>query len=571
MSVFLTPTGVPFYGGTYFPPTPRHGLPAFVDLLRAVAQAWQDRRADVEKSAADLLAVLQRETARTAPAALAQETLEAAVRALERTYDLAHGGWGAAPKFPQPMTLEFLLRMHVRTGEGSPLRMVQSTLAQMARGGIFDHLGGGFHRYATDANWLVPHFEKMLYDNAQLARVYTHAWQVSGDPLFRRVAEETLDYVLREMTDPAGGFYSSQDADSEGVEGKFFVWTPDEVRQALGEEAELFIQAYGITPRGNFDGTTVLHLAVDAAALAAQSGAEVTEIEARLAAARRALFVRRQQRVRPALDDKVLVAWNGLALSALAEAARVFGRSDYRRAAEANAAFLLSSLRTPDGRLLRVWRAGQAKIPGYLEDYACLADGLLALYETTFDARWFVEAQRLADAMLVRFRDPSGGFFDTSDDHERLVVRPKDLQDNATPSGGAMAAAVLLRLAAFTGERRYRERAEEALGQVQPMAAAYPTAFAHWLCALEAALARTQEIAIVGHRDAPDTLALLDVVRRSYHPNRVVAAGDPREHPPIPLLAGRESRDARATAYVCENFVCRSPITDPAELATLLA
>ncbi|OFX27842.1 MAG: thioredoxin [Armatimonadetes bacterium RBG_16_67_12] len=570
MSVFLTPKGVPFHGGTYFPPVSRHGLPAFVDLLQAVAEAWRDRREEIETSGAGLLNVLRRETVRSDPAALSPGTLEAAYRTLERTYDLAHGGWGAAPKFPQPMTLEFLLRTHVRTRERSALRMVESTLTKMARGGIFDHLGGGFHRYATDAIWLVPHFEKMLYDNAQLARAYTHAWQVTGNPLFRRVAEEALDYMLREMTDPAGGFHSSQDADSEGVEGKFFVWTPGEVREVLGDEAELFAEAYGITPRGNFEGTNILHVAKDAPALAEQFGPGVAEIDARLAGARRVLFVRREQRVRPGLDDKVIVAWNGLALAAFADAARVFDRPEYRDAAEANASFVLSNLQTPDGGLLRTWRVGRAKLNAYLEDYACLIDGLLALYEATFDARWFMEARRLADAMLARYRDPSGGFFDTSDDHEALVVRPKDLQDNATPSGGAMAASVLLRLAAFTGEGRYRDVAEEVLRQVQPMAGAYPTAFAHWLSVLDFALARPQEIAVIGDRSAPDTRALLEVVSRPYRPNQVVAVGDPHEVSPVPLLAGRESRDARATAYVCENFECRRPATEPAELAALL-
>ncbi|MDR7417888.1 MAG: thioredoxin domain-containing protein [Armatimonadota bacterium] len=570
MSVFLTPQGVPFYGGTYFPPVPRHGMPAFPDLLRTIADAWRTRREEIERSGTGLLEYVRQERARGAPAALSPGTLEAAYRTLERGYDPAHGGWGGAPKFPQPMAIEFLLRTYVRTGDRPALIMATSTLTRMAHGGIYDQLGGGFHRYATDAVWLVPHFEKMLYDNAQLARTYVHAWQVTQNPLFRRVAEETLDYIVREMTDPSGGFYSSQDADSEGIEGKFFVWTLDEIRDVLGDQTDLFTEASGVTPRGNFEGKNVLHVARDPAALAAERGLSADEVERRLAASRQALFARRAQRVRPGLDDKVLVAWNGLAIGAFADAARVFDRDDYRQVARANAGFILREMQTADGRLLRAWRAGRAKLHAYLEDHANLADGLLALYEATFETQWFVEARRLADALLERYRDPAGGFFDTSDDHETLIVRPKDVQDNATPSGSAMAALVLLRLAALTGEARYREAAEEALRQVQSMAGAYSTAFAHWLSALDFALAAPREIAIVGDPDAPETRALLDVVTKTYRPNQVVAVGPPAARSPIPLLAGRDQQGGRATAYVCENFACRLPATKPAELTELL-
>ncbi len=570
MSVFLTPEGVPFYGGTYFPPVSRHGMPAFVDLLCGIADAWRSRRDEVTHSGTGLINHIRQQSAQAAVAALSPGALEAAYRTLERQFDLAHGGWGGAPKFPQPMTLEFLLRTHLRTTERSALAMAESTLTKMARGGIYDHLGGGFHRYATDAIWLVPHFEKMLYDNAQLARVYVHAWQVTKRPLFRRVAEETLDYVLREMTGASGGFYSSQDADSEGVEGKFFVWTSEEIRAVLGDEAALFAEAHGVTERGNFEEKNILHMAKDPQTVTERYGVSPGEIEARLALARRALFLRREERVRPGLDDKVLVAWNGLVLSALAEAARVFGRSDYRRAAEANAAFILREMQTPKGRLLRAWRGGRARLNAYLEDYANFIDGLLALYETTFDARWFVEARRLADEMMAHFHDPAGGFFDTSDDHETLVVRPKDLQDNATPSGSAMAATVLLRLAALTGESDYRDAAEEALRLVQPLAGTYPTAFAQWLSALDFALSRPKEIAIVGDPAGPDTRKLLETVHGVYRPNQVVAVGRPGEPSPIPLLEGRAQSDSRATAFVCEHFTCRLPVTGPEELAALL-
>jgi len=572
MSVFLMPDGVPFYGGTYFPPVARHGMPSFVELLQAIAATWRDRRGEVERSGVSLLDVMRRGDTPAAPAgALSIGTLDAAYGNLERQFDLASGGWGGAPKFPQPMTIEFLLRTHVRTAERSALTMAESTLAKMARGGMYDQLGGGFHRYATDAIWLVPHFEKMLYDNGQLARVSLHAWQTTQRPMFRRVAEETLDYLVREMTDPAGGFYSSQDADSEGEEGKFFVWSLDEVREILGDEAALFAEAYGVTERGNFEGKTILHVARDAQALADLHGVSGEEIESRLAASRRMLFARRERRVRPGLDDKVLVAWNGLALAAFADAARVFDRADYRTAAERNAAFILREMQTREGRLLRAWRGGKAKLNAYLEDYANLIDGLLALYEATFDARWFTEARRLADVMIAHFRDAAGGFFDTSDDHEALAVRPKSIQDNATPSGNAMAATVLLRLAALTGEGRYRDLAEEALRLAQPMLGPYPTAFAQWLSTLDFALGRPQEVAIIGDPAAADTRALLDVVRGSYRPNQVVAVGRPDGPQPVPLLIGRAPLNGRATAFVCENFSCHLPVTDPKELAAQLA
>jgi uncharacterized protein YyaL (SSP411 family) len=545
-------------------------MPAFADLLRAIADAWRTKREDVEKSGAGLLEFIQRDSARTDAPSLETATLDGAFRTLERSYDSARGGWGGAPKFPQPMTIEFLLRTHHRTRDQPALSMATATLAAMARGGIYDHLGGGFHRYATDAVWLVPHFEKMLYDNAQLARVYVHAWQVTQIPLFRRVAEETFDYVVREMTDPAGGFYSSQDADSEGVEGKFFVWTLDEIRDTLGDRTDLFTEAYGVTRKGNFEHGNILHVARDPAVLGAERGIAEDEVERRLAGYRRLMFERRLRRVRPGLDDKVLTAWNGLALAAFADAARVLDRPDYRAAAEANAAFLLAHMRDARGRLLRAWRAGRARLNAYLEDYANLADGLLALYEATFEPRWFVEARRLADAMIEHYVDPAGGFFDTSDDHEALLVRPKDLQDNATPSGNAMAASVLLRLGALTGEGRYRDLAEAALRQAQPMMGAYPTAFAQWLSALDFALAAPREVAIVGDLQAADTRRLLEVAAKPYRPNQVLAAGPAGESSPVPLLAGREPQDGRAAAYVCEHFACRMPVTAPADLAALL-
>jgi len=572
MSVFLTPEGVPFYGGTYFPPEPRHGLPSFRQVLEAIAAAWRHRRDEVLRGGQALLEVLRRGDAPAqADSTLRPATLDAAFAQLERQFDLAHGGWGGAPKFPQPMALEFLLRTYVRTGEESARRMAERTLEKMARGGIYDHLGGGFHRYAVDALWRVPHFEKMLYDNAQLARVYVQAWQVTRRPLYRTVAEETADYLLREMQDPAGGFYSSLDADAEGEEGKFYVWTPQEVRAALGDDAPLFEDAYGVTAEGNFEGRCVLYRAREPDVLAERWGADADALEARLAAARRRLVAVRAGRVRPGCDDKVLAAWNGLAIGALADAARVLGRDDYREAAARAAAFVLEAMRTPQGRLRRSWRRGVARGEAFLEDYANLIDGLLALYEATFESRWFVEARRLADVMIAHYRDPAGGFFDVADDHEALVVRPRSLQDTATPSGGAAAAGALLRLAALTGEGRYRDLAETALRTVQPLAATYPTAFARWLCALDFALAAPREVAIVGDPTSAEVRALLEVLWGAYRPNQVVALARPGETPVVPLLEGRTALDGRATAFVCERFACRLPVTEPADLAAQLA
>jgi uncharacterized protein YyaL (SSP411 family) len=411
----------------------------------------------------------------------------------------------------------------------------------------------------------------MLYDNAQLARAYTHAWQVTHDPLFRRVAIETLDYVTRELRDPAGGFYSSQDADSEGVEGKFFVWDSAEIREVLGENAQLFMEAYGVSDRGNFEGHNILHVPAEANSLAERHGLSVDDIDSKLSESRRLLFERRAARVHPSTDDKVIASWNGMVLAAFADAARVFDRDDYRQIAKENAEFVLDTMRTPAGRLSRTWRRGHTKLNGYLEDYACYVDGLLSLYEATFDERWFVAGLELAEVMLGRFAHPAGGFYDTSDDHESLVVRPRDMQDNATPSGNAMAALVLLRLGAFTGSARYHEAADAALRLIQPMAGNYPTAFAQWLCAIDFALSKPKEIAVVGDPSHPDTRALLDVIVKPYRPNQVVAVRAAGDGSAVPLLEGRTQLDGRATAYVCENFSCRLPVTESDALASLLA
>ena len=562
MSVFLTPQGQPFYGGAYFPPTRRYGMPSFTDVLLAVANGWRNRRQDLVESGQQLVEVIERQSGlaeSTDPAELQPDTLAAALENIWRSFDRTHGGWGSAPKFPQPMVLEFLLRTHHTTGDALALEMVTQTLEAMARGGMYDQLGGGFHRYAVDERWLVPHFEKMLYDNAQLARVYLHGWQVTGNPFFRTIAEETLDYVRREMTDAVGGFYSAQDADSEGVEGKFFVWTGDDVRDVLGKEAEAFIAAYGVKPGGNWEGQNILEFV-----------GHMGQRE-ELAAARRKLFAAREERVHPGRDDKVLTSWNGLMLAAFAEAARALGRDDYRRVAERNADFLLRELRREDGRLLHSWKNGEARFNGYLEDHTHLIEGLLELYQTTFEPQWFVAAQELAETMIEHFSAADGGFFDTSDDHETLITRPRDLQDNATPSANAMAATTLLKLAGFTNDLRYVDIVHRALAQMQPMLAQYPLGFGQWLQALAYALSQPREIAIVGEPEAADTRALLSIVRSGYRPFQVVALGAPNPaSSPVSLLQDRGLVDGRSAAYVCRNQTCQAPVAEAEDLRELL-
>jgi uncharacterized protein len=593
MSVFLTPDGKPFYGGTYFPNDARHGLPSFRDVLAGVRRAWQGDRAAVESSGAHLVEELVRHaradtTAGTAPLA-DRSQLDAAVAALEATFDAARGGWGRAPKFPQSMTIEFLLRRSAGS-DGRPgadaraLAMALRTLDAMADGGIHDQLGGGFHRYATDAAWLVPHFEQMLYDNAQLARVYLHAWQLTGDKRYRDVARGTLDYMARELRTGDGAFAASQDADTEGEEGGTFTWTAAEVRDALhsDELRRLVSAAYGVTEAGNWEGKTILSRVRSAAQLAVEFELSEDDVASRLEEARGILLARRAERPQPARDDKALAAWNGLAIGAFADAAAAHSASEdqddreatrsYRAIAVDAANAILDGLRGPGGRLKRSWKDGRASGEGVLEDYSHLADGLLALYEATFDDRWFVTARELMDTVLERFADPAGGFFDTADDHETLVTRPKDIQDNALPSGNAMAAVVLLRLAAMTGEERYRAAAEAALSQVSGLLGRYPSAFGQWLVALDFALGAPLEVAIVGRPEDPLTAALLDVARAGFRPRQVVAVSSQETAPrsAVPLLHDRSMVEGRPTAFVCLNFACQLPVTEPEALRAQL-
>ena len=545
LNVFLTPEQVPFYAGTYFPPEPGLGAPSWRQVLEAVADAWADRAGEI-RAGGTRIAERLRGGALLQPSAepLTEAALAEAVAGLLQAHDRVNGGFGGAPKFPPASAIELLLRR----GEAEP---AIQTLRAMAAGGIHDQVGGGFARYSVDARWLVPHFEKMLYDNALLARAYLHGWQVSGDPLLREVTETTLDWMLREMQGPEGGFYSALDADSEGVEGRFYVWSLDELEEVLGDEADEAAAWFGATRRGNFEGTNIL-----------------VRGEGRpphLDEWRRRLYEARAKRVWPGLDDKRLTAWNALAISALAEAGAVLERPDYLDAARRSADFVLAELRGEDGRLLRTWKDGRARLNAYLEDHAFLLEALLTLYEATFEPRWFAAARELADTMIERFADDEkGGFFETSADHEQLVARRKDLEDHPIPSGNASAALGLLRLAALTGEHEYERRAVSVLRLLHELAPKHPQAFAHLLQALDFHLSPTREVALAGD----DTSALERVVRGAFRPNVVLAGG---EHDGVPLLQDREPIDGRAAAYVCEHFACQAPVTEPEELERLLS
>ena len=577
MTVFLTPAGEPFYGGTYYPPEPRHGMPSFPQVLEGVAAAWRDRREDVGRSAAELTGAVREATdLRPPPGSVDAEVLDRAWAALSDRLDPAWGGLGGAPKFPQPLTLEFALRTWRRTGRAEALRGVEVALRRMASGGIYDHLGGGFARYSVDAHWLVPHFEKMLYDNALLARLYLHAWQATGAEEHRAVAEDVLRWVMREMTSPEGGFYSALDADSEGEEGRFYLWTPRQIDDVLGAEDGRIVRAYwGVSEAGNFEGRTILHAWRTPEEAAAEAGVPAERVLEAVARARAPLYEARAARVWPARDEKVLTAWNAMMLRAFAEAARILGSGTYREVAVRSAEFLVGEMRV-DGTLMRSWRDGRARIPAFLDDHALLADALVSVYEATWDTRWLHEARALADETLERFWDGEEGVFhDTAADAERLVVRPRDLWDNATPSGTSAAAAMLLRLGDLLGDARYTRVAVRVLESLADAAARVPAGFGNLLCAVDYHLATPTGLAFVGEPGEAATEALLEVAARTYLPNAVfalrspdAAGGDAEEL--VPLLRGRTARDGRPTAYLCERLACRTPVTDPAELRAQL-
>jgi uncharacterized protein YyaL (SSP411 family) len=575
MTVFLTPEAVPFYAGTYFPPEDRYNMPGFPRVLISVADAYRERPEDIQQTAESVLSGLQRSTTtQESKELLSPELLDTAYRGIIRNYDSTNGGFGGAPKFPPAMSLEFLLHTFYRTGNQQALEIVSATCRKMAEGGIYDQLGGGFHRYSTDARWLVPHFEKMLYDNALLSRLYLHHYQVSRDESSRVVAEGILDYVVREMTDAAGGFYSTQDADSEAVEGKFFVWSLDEITALLGKrDADLFAAYYNVTKAGNFEDENILHVTRELSEVAAAEQITVEALSATLDKARRILFEARERRVKPARDEKILTAWNGLMLAGFAEAAAILNRSDYLEIARNNARFVLDNLRR-DGLLLRTYKDGQAKLNAYLEDYAFFIDGLVTLFETSGEIQWLEEARNLTVTMIDEFwDDEEGGFFYTGRSHEDLIVRSKDFFDNATPAGNSVAAEVLLRIGLLTDKNDYQRRAATILRLMASTVERYPSGFGRLLCALDFHLGAPKEIAVIGEPGTSEIQSLLAEIWKVYLPNKVVAQASPGDAESADMLAlvrDRPQLDNNATAYVCEHFVCKKPVNTPAELASQL-
>ncbi len=558
MTVFLDPEGVPFHAGTYFPPDESRGMPSFRMVMEAVVDAFERKREEIRERAgatrARLGAIGMLEPSPEPPEAA---QLEAAVARLRSAADMERGGFGSAPKFPPASALELLLARGERA-------IVERSLDAMAAGGIYDQLGGGFARYSVDANWLVPHFEKMLYDNALLARAYLHGWQALGHERYRRVCAETLDWMLREMRGPEGGFFSALDADSEGEEGRFYVWTPAQIREVLGAGAEAMIEYYGVSERGNFEGANILHLPGGPGRFSVPGGRQ--SAPPGLDEARRALHEARAKRIWPGLDDKRLAAWNALAIGALAEAGAVLGREDYLDAARQCAEFVLAEMRDEEGRLLRTYKGGEARLNAYLEDHAFLLEALLTLYESSLEARWFERARALADEMIDRFGDPErGGFFSTSRDHEELIARRKEIGDHPIPSGNSAAALGLLRLAALTGEREYQRQAEDVFALFAKTAVQHPESFAHLLRALDFHLSPTKEVALIGS----DVSELAAAVRSAFRPHLVQAAGPEGSVEPA-LLRERPAVDGRPSAYVCEGFTCQAPVTDPKELTGLL-
>jgi len=575
MTVFLTPGQVPFFGGTYFPPDDRYGRPGFPKICLAVFEAYQKRRSEIEQSAADIVKNLQGINQLPSGKDLPDgETLGLAFSNLAQRFDLTHGGFGGAPKFPGSMSLAFCLRHYYRTGLQPALDFAELSLEKMALGGIYDQLGGGFHRYSVDDHWLVPHFEKMLYDNALLSRAYLHAFQQTRNPLYGRITEEILDYVTREMTHPEGGFYSTQDADSEGEEGKFFVWTPAEIEAILGkDDAKVFCRYFDVSQRGNFEGHNILNVPIPMAEFAAKERLPVEELQALIERSRHRLFVEREKRIKPHRDEKILTSWNGLMLVGFANAASVFNRADYLDRARTNAEFVLSNLKH-EGRLLRTFKDGQAKLNGYLEDYACFVEGLLSLFEATGELRWLNEAVLLNETMLDQFWDAStASFYLTGKDHEKLITRVKDFYDNATPAGSSVAIFNLLKLAILTGDMEYRNKAEEALRSMKTSLERYPSGFGYLLEAADFYVGPVQEIAIVGLPSDARTSRLTEAVYRQYLPNKVVVVADPDDNAlraRLPLLQGKDLVAGEPAAYVCRNYSCKAPVTTVADLEKLL-
>lgn len=563
MSVFLTPQGEPFFGGTYFPSTRRYNMPSFREVLQAIAQSWQNEAGEIHRVSQEVTEHLREQNTAAAPSTepLDPAVLDNAAGRLTQTYDWQMGGWGRAPRFPQPMTIEFLL-MQAARGKEQCLETAVHILHVMSRGGLYDVVGGGFHRYSTDDAWLVPHFEKMLYDNAQLALAYLHGYAVTGSAVFRQVCTETLDFIAREMRHPEGGFFSSLDADSEGEEGKYYLWSKNELETAITGPAErdLLSMTYPISARGNFEGRIVLQRKFDWATLASLSGLSEDQLIHQLGAIHQKLASKREQRIRPLTDDKVLTSWNALALRTFAQAARCLQRDDYLAVAQQNADFLLREL-YKHGKLLRAWRDGQARQIGFLEDYAGLILGLLDLYQSDFDPRWYAAAKTLSDAMTESFSDPSGGFFDTPAGQEGLILRPKELQDNATPSGNALAALALLTLAAFDQHGSQHENAVRSIGLVQKYLVQHPTAFGLWLQAADLALGPVRQVAVIpGNEDQAATKQMLQEIWNKYRPHTVTAVAAASGAPQPGLLNDRVALQGKTTIYVCQDFACQLPV-----------
>ena len=580
LTAFLTSDGEPFFGGTYFPPEPRPNMPSFRQILESIRGAYDERKEDIVQNAGELRELLEKSSAEHSEGPVAQDgkaivgldLLEHSFRFLTSRFDPKHGGFGGAPKFPQPVTLEFALRTHKRTGDPDALEVVTQTLLAMARGGIHDHLAGGFHRYSVDARWLVPHFEKMLYDNALLGGLYLNAYQVTGDLELRGVAESTLDHLLRDMRAPEGGFYSALDADSEGEEGTFYVWTPAEVRELLDEEmADLFMLCYDVSDDGNFEKRNILHLPHDLGAVAKREDVSLEFLRGLLRDARQVMLEARNLREPPFRDEKILASWNGMAIRALAEAGGALNEPRFRAAAVSGLDFLLGNMRQDD-RLRRSYKDGTARIDAFLEDYASVGNAILSVYEATLEPRWLDQAAWITKRVVELFWDDAGGVFqDGPKDGEVLAVRARDLMDNATPSGNSLAVELLLRSAHLFGEERHRDIAHRVLDREAGLMARFPAAFGRLLGALDRSVADPVEIVIVGARDDTRTLELLEAALSPYMPNRSIAGSAPGDDfsQTLPVLEGRHGGGEPA-AYVCERYACKAPVSDALALADQL-
>ena len=579
LSVFLTPDLEPFYGGTYWPPEPRGGMPGFKQVVAAVAEAWKHRRREAVQQAKRLTELLSQPLVSGGASPLSPRVLEQAEAALRRSFDPVFGGFGNAPKFPHPIDLRFLLTRWFHTRSPATLAMVKTTLDKMAAGGMYDQLGGGFHRYSVDAQWLVPHFEKMLYDNALLARCYLEAWQATGEAEYARIARETLDYVLRDMTDPVGGFYSSEDADSEGHEGLFYLWTPTEIRRLLGDEAaRVFCYVHDVTEEGNFEGRNILSRPKTLAQCARLLQCDEAELTAVVEDGRRKLFEFRAQRVRPGRDDKVLASWNGLMIDALARAGAALGEPRYLEAAERAANFILTQMRQDNGRLWHTWRQGRASVDGLLEDYASMAEALVTLYEADFDERWIDAALEMADVLLSRFADPEeGGFFTAPPDHPSLLVRKKDWIDSSVPSGSGLAASAMARLARLTGREDCRKATEAALLAASPMMEQMPLAVGQMLLLAQTFLEPGPELVVVGSEDVVGNREVLGALQRSYIPGCVAAFRGPNQRSPHrspalhAIFKDKQPSTDGPTLYVCQNFACQAPAEGAGAAVAVLA